>query len=630
MPSNPSQIFDFSAQIAALETHDSPKSPPAAPLNADFSARLALEEFDSAAFERTFRDVAPEVFARDAIRKGIAEVGATQLAMWKAAPQYLVAHLLKTASTKHLFLALKSASLAKARALSFRGFQFTPNLVRHPTVQKRLTAHFCAHRTELFALFLAVKLCNTPAPQSLSQSPDEPLDELETEESSFDLCAQQGPLETLLFTIARARPDRFFPILDLIENDRESYFARLRQRNEGLIKIGEKKQSPPAAPETQGGPPPDSDAARFWHERAEKLEECLQNVGELVQKSKTLVAENLARDGEIKALKLELEKLRAHEKQTIQSWEKKWDNALKKWQLETTELKKHDERQTRRWHKVERENEELQTELKKAKKQLRNAQQILEDERKRASQLQNELETLKNPTLETVSETPSTTISREEKSPESVSKKAETEPITPLDDVFEWRADGRLWRVSGRQIKRLIDANDEENLWPIQMALQVLEKSDREAYNRLFFRLRSEDFSYERVLKESTQRVLVDASNVARYQKNKHGRGILKNLLSMRDELRRLGCWPIILVADASLRHNIDEGKKFAQMLERGEVIQSDKGVEADEILAREARTSGASVVTNDAKFFHKVSPDFEPPRITFRIFDGTVIVDDF
>jgi hypothetical protein len=156
-----------------------------------------------------------------------------------------------------------------------------------------------------------------------------------------------------------------------------------------------------------------------------------------------------------------------------------------------------------------------------------------------------------------------------------------------------------------------------------------LESKNKELYNRFLHRLGTINLSYRQVLTSPTQRVLVDASNVARSQL-KNGRGMLKLLLSVRDELRSRGAWPIILVADASLRHNIDEGKKFQEMINSGEVIQSDKGVEADEILAREARRTGASVVTNDARFFHKVSADFEPPRIGFRVFDGTVLVNDF
>jgi hypothetical protein len=46
--------------------------------------------------------------------------------------------------------------------------------------------------------------------------------------------------------------------------------------------------------------------------------------------------------------------------------------------------------------------------------------------------------------------------------------------------------------------------------------------------------------------------------------------------------------------------------------------------------LAREARKTGAYVVTNDTKFHLKVSPDFEPPRIGFRAQSDVVFVDEF
>jgi hypothetical protein len=98
----------------------------------------------------------------------------------------------------------------------------------------------------------------------------------------------------------------------------------------------------------------------------------------------------------------------------------------------------------------------------------------------------------------------------------------------------------------------------------------------------------------------------------------------------MRRELRLRGCFPIQLIADASLPYNIDEVAELLAMGKRGEIEFSNAGQEADEVLAREARRTGAYVVTNDRNFYLKVTPDFEPPRITFRIIDGFLVVDEF
>ena len=62
----------------------------------------------------------------------------------------------------------------------------------------------------------------------------------------------------------------------------------------------------------------------------------------------------------------------------------------------------------------------------------------------------------------------------------------------------------------------------------------------------------------------------------------------------------------------------------------RGELHITDSGQEAEELRAREARRTGAYVVNNDRGFHHKIAPDFEPPRIDFRIQDGVLMLDDF
>jgi hypothetical protein len=124
--------------------------------------------------------------------------------------------------------------------------------------------------------------------------------------------------------------------------------------------------------------------------------------------------------------------------------------------------------------------------------------------------------------------------------------------------------------------------------------------------------------------------VLVDASNVARYEAGGRGKGRLSHLLLLRDELRRRDCFPIVLLADASLPYHIDEPDELTAMARRGELEIVPPGTEADEHLAREARRSGAYVVTNDRNFHLKVAPDFEPPRIPFHIRDGVVFVDNF
>ena len=302
--------------------------------------------------------------------------------------------------------------------------------------------------------------------------------------------------------------------------------------------------------------------------------------------------------------------LRAREKVQTDQSTKKFANLEARLNAEIDEIRKREERQARRLKSLEREGEELGLENRRLKKQLRHTQSLLEDERRKNA-----------PEPKVV---PEVALQK----PTSAPKK----PVlaTPLDEIFEWIADGRAIRVTARETIRLINRNDEDAVWQIMLALQSLEQSDPEKRFKFLHRLKTIDAYYARVLTSSTTRVLVDASNVARSIPNRFGKGQLVHLLHLREELRRRNVWPLVFIADANLPYQIDEPAKLREMGRSGEIVFVDKGTEADEVLAREARKTGAYVVTNDAKFHLKVSPDFEPPRIGFRAQSDVVFVDEF
>ena len=205
-----------------------------------------------------------------------------------------------------------------------------------------------------------------------------------------------------------------------------------------------------------------------------------------------------------------------------------------------------------------------------------------------------------------------------------------TVSTAPLDQVFQWNADGRVVRVTTREIKRGIDANNEGWVFALIQALDALRHASPEAYRLLMERVKELDTYYHRVLTVRTTRVLVDASNVARYERNRFGKGQMRFLLTMRDELRRRNCFPIRFIADASLPYNVDVPEDLTAMERRGELELTAAGQEADEILAREARRTGAFVVTNDRTFHMKTSPHFEPPRLAFHFYEQHLVMDDF
>lgn len=91
--------------------------------------------------------------------------------------------------------------------------------------------------------------------------------------------------------------------------------------------------------------------------------------------------------------------------------------------------------------------------------------------------------------------------------------------------------------------------------------------------------------------------VLVDGSNVA--HSTEGGPPLVANLVAIRDKLVEEGLEPII-VADAALRHQIDDARRYEQMIDDGMVRQAPAGTDADYFILAFARELNASIVSND------------------------------
>lgn len=110
---------------------------------------------------------------------------------------------------------------------------------------------------------------------------------------------------------------------------------------------------------------------------------------------------------------------------------------------------------------------------------------------------------------------------------------------------------------------------------------------------------------------------IIDVSNVARV-----GRvGKLNRLIMVTDELRRIGM-DFILIADASLRHCIDDKETYEKMLENGTIIQAPAGSDADIYMLKVAEQNAnkrSVIVSNDYKlgksklFAHNIKYMFYP-----------------
>lgn len=122
-----------------------------------------------------------------------------------------------------------------------------------------------------------------------------------------------------------------------------------------------------------------------------------------------------------------------------------------------------------------------------------------------------------------------------------------------------------------------------------------------------------------------TRRAIVDASNVAHAGE----RGArLATLLAVRDELREEGFEPI-LVADAALRHQIDDKAGYEQLVDSGELRQAPAGTDADYFILKFARDLGAMVVSNDRfRDGGRLADEAKRRQIRFMVMEGEVVLE--
>lgn len=125
---------------------------------------------------------------------------------------------------------------------------------------------------------------------------------------------------------------------------------------------------------------------------------------------------------------------------------------------------------------------------------------------------------------------------------------------------------------------------------------------------------------------DAPQLVLVDGSNVA--HSSEGDRPLLANIFAVRDKLREEGLEPII-VADAALRHQIDDTAAYEELVESGVVKQAPAGTDADYFILSFAEELGASIVSND-RFRDRIEkyPEARKRLIKYMIVEGEVVLE--
>lgn len=130
----------------------------------------------------------------------------------------------------------------------------------------------------------------------------------------------------------------------------------------------------------------------------------------------------------------------------------------------------------------------------------------------------------------------------------------------------------------------------------------------------------------ERPEERGARIVIVDASNVAHSTEGPKPR--LENITVMVAKLREEGYEPVVL-ADAALRHHIDDGAAYERMVEAGEIRQAPAGTDADYFILSFAREMDANVVSND-RFKDRLEafPEARERVIRYMIVNGEVVLE--
>lgn len=117
---------------------------------------------------------------------------------------------------------------------------------------------------------------------------------------------------------------------------------------------------------------------------------------------------------------------------------------------------------------------------------------------------------------------------------------------------------------------------------------------------------------------------IVDGSNVAHSTEGE--RASLENIRVVLGKLEEEGYEPVVVV-DAALRHQIDDGAAYERMVEAGAIKQAPAGTDADYFILSFARELDAVVVSNDRfKDRMKAFPEAQDRVIRYMIVNGEVV----
>lgn len=120
--------------------------------------------------------------------------------------------------------------------------------------------------------------------------------------------------------------------------------------------------------------------------------------------------------------------------------------------------------------------------------------------------------------------------------------------------------------------------------------------------------------------------VIVDAANVAHHGKME-GKPSLDRILQAVGALEKMGFQPV-LIADASLRHEIDQKDDYLKLVEEGKIQEVPSGTTADHHILKRAEEEDAKILSNDVfREYNDEFQDIQSRRIPFTFKGDNILV---
>ncbi len=120
--------------------------------------------------------------------------------------------------------------------------------------------------------------------------------------------------------------------------------------------------------------------------------------------------------------------------------------------------------------------------------------------------------------------------------------------------------------------------------------------------------------------------VVMDGSNAAWHGKRPGDAPDLDHILLLRETLRRKGCFPVVVYIDAALVFQSSLPDTVRRWVQEEQIVMADAGIDADEMIVREAARRGCPIATNDR--LREWDPDNRLLKWRFQLYGEEVLIE--